>query len=579
MSDTEIETVIRRLLLFKKTNNKENEKHIEDIEKQLIKICGKFHFFNKKIISNKNIKNNEQEKIILDILEHLEFIYLKENEIIWKVGDKINEMFIIFLGEVNIYKQQNKNDEKEPILELTLEKGFSLGEDFFKNKCLRRTYQTKTKTFCILGKLSSKDYFRIFNKLLYDENALINSFLRELKLFTHEFVERFQKYVFINYYNKNDYIFKQNEPFNTFYFIFSGTVRLTSNLKKFVKSKIDYDILIGKNKKRFTESRLFEIKGFYKESINYNLIDLSYGDIIGGIEYINNFHNYRYNVKCLTDVQVLKIDINHFNQIRTDDEMKIFNKKIENQTELISLRIKLINEGRKKAKIKDYILSKDKFTKAFLINNPLSKKSECKTELYINSSSKKLKLKEKYSKKKLKNTKISPILIEEYISEKNKFKRVKSNTIIGTKDFMTNIDYNNQVPVGQIFPSYFSIENIPTHKHAKLYINNKNEKNIKSNSANHKHTILKNMSSNSSLSYSNNLKNKLLNTANSNSLKVLYNDKFEYKNEMKNKIIFNNKNIREKMYMFLNKKFSKNNRFKTTFNSFRTSKYKTINYD
>ena len=116
MSDTEIETTIRRLLLFKKNINKEHEKHIEDIEKQLIKICEKLNFFYKKIISNKNI---EHEKMILDILRHLEFIYFKENEIIWKVGDRINEMYIIFLGEVNIYKPQNKKDEKDPQLELT----------------------------------------------------------------------------------------------------------------------------------------------------------------------------------------------------------------------------------------------------------------------------------------------------------------------------------------------------------------------------------------------------------------------------------------------------------------------------
>ena len=574
MSDTEIETTIRRLLLFKKNINKENEKHIEDIEKQLIKICEKLNFFYKKIISNKNI---EHEKMILDILRHLEFIYFKENEIIWKVGDRINEMYIIFLGEVNIYKPQNKKDEKDPQLELTLENGFSLGEDFLKNNSIRRTYLAKAKTFCILGKLSSKDYNRIFNKLLNEDNALINSFLRDTKLFTYEFIERFQKYVLINYYNKNDYIFRQYDPFNTFYFIVAGTVRLTSKLNKFVKSKIDNDILIGKNKKRFTESRLFEIRGFYKESINYNLIDLTYGDIIGGIEYINHFNNYRYNVKCLTDVQVLKIDINHFNQVRTEEEMKLFNQKVENQMELISFRIKIINEGREKIKIKDYILSKDKFTKAFLLNNPLSKKNECKTELYINSSSKKFKIKQKYNKKSLKNTKICINSIGEYNSEKNKFKRAKSNSILNTKDFLTNIDYNHRVPVGQIFPNYFSIESIPTYKNEKMYINNKNENNINSNKNRVElgKKLLKNKTISSSLSYY--LKNKMKEPSKSKSLKIIYNNM--NKNEMKNKIIFNNKNIREKMYMLINKKNSKNNKYKSCMNSFRNNKYKTINID
>ena len=126
MSDTDIETTIRRLLLFKKAiNNKENEMHIKDLEKQLFQICKKFHFFVKKIMGNKSVN---AEKIIYDILHHLEFVYLNENEIVWNIGDKVNEMYIIFLGEIYIYKQHNKNNEEEPELECILEKGYSLGE-------------------------------------------------------------------------------------------------------------------------------------------------------------------------------------------------------------------------------------------------------------------------------------------------------------------------------------------------------------------------------------------------------------------------------------------------------------------
>ena len=79
MSDTEIETIIRRLLLYKKiyNNSKENEKHIEDIQKELIQICEKFHFFIKKILTNKNINGI---KMIKDIINHIEFIYVKEKK-------------------------------------------------------------------------------------------------------------------------------------------------------------------------------------------------------------------------------------------------------------------------------------------------------------------------------------------------------------------------------------------------------------------------------------------------------------------------------------------------------------------
>ena len=565
MSDTDIETTIRRLLLFKKAiNNKENEIHIKDLEKQLFLICNKFHFFLKKVIGNKNANT---ENMIYDILHHLEFVYLNENEIIWNLGDKVNEMYIIFLGEIYIYKQHNKNNEEEPELECILKKGYSLGEDFLKNNTNRSTYLVKTKTFCILGKLTSKEYSRIFNRLLYEENLLINKFLKELNFFSYDFIERFQKHILIDYYNKNDYIFRQNDSFKTFYFIFSGTIRLMLNLTKSVKSKIDQDILIGKDTaKRFTTSKLFEIRGFYKETINYNLIDLTYGDIIGGIEFSNNLKKYKYDAKCLTNVELLKIDVIHFNKILMKEEMEIFNKKIDNQLDLISIRIKKIKEGRQKIKLKDYITSKNKFTKAFLINNPLSKKAEKKAELYINSSSNPFKIKYKYSKKKLKNTKIFLSSIYDLYSSKNKnINRTKSNKNMKVKDFFTNIDYTRKVPVGQIFPNYFSIENIPSSDNKNvLYINNYKEK-INSK-------ISKSKTISSFNCHYDSKKKKILNFK-SNSLKNIYRNKFTNKEKIKNNIIFNNENIRQKLYLhYINNKNSKSEKFISNVNNFSSSK-------
>ena len=563
MSDTEIETTIRRLLLFQKSvNNKENEMHIKDLKKQLYKICEKFHFFIKKILDNKTINH---EKMIYDIINHLEFIYINENEIVWNVGDKVNEMYIIFLGEIYIYRQQNKKDDEKPKLENILEKGYSLGDDNLKNNTIRRTYLVKTKSFCILGKLSSKEYNRIFNRILSEENQLINIFLKGLKLFSFDFIERFQRHVLINYYNKNDYIFRQNDSFLTFYFIFSGTVRLMVNLNKSVKSKIDQDILIGKNtNKRFIMSRLFELRGFYNESIRYNLLDLTCGDIIGGIEYCNNFPNYKYDAKCLTNVIIFKIDLFHFNKILLKEEMEIFNKKINNQLEIISLRIKNIKEGRKNLKLNDYILSKDKFTKAFLINHPLSKKDESKTELYINNALNPFKIKHKYSNKKLKNTKFFLSSVEDLNNiRNNKINRIKSNRNIKVNDFFTNIDYTKQAPVGQIFPNYFSIENISTNDNKKvLYISNyKNKVNNK---------IHKNKTISSFNYHYNSKKNKATNFK-SISHKNIYMNKSRNKEE--NKIIFNNENLRQKLYThYINRKSAKSYKFITNINSFSSFK-------
>lgn len=527
-----------------------------------------FIFFEKRILTNKY----GNEKMMAEILKHLEFIYMNENEIIWNVGDKVNEMYIIFLGEINIYRQPNKEEKQE--IDNTLEKGYSLGEEFLKANIFRRRYMAKTKTFSILGKLSSKDYNRIFNRMLYEETILINSFLKELKIFSYDFIERFQKNVVINYYNKNEYIFRQNEPFKTFYFIFSGTVRLIVNLNKSVKSKINHDILIGKNNNRFTASRLFEIRGFYKELINYNLVDMTSGDILGGIEYCNKYDNYKYDVKCLTNVEIFKIDLIHFNNILIKEEMEIFNKKIKNQYELISQRIQKIKEERQKIKINDYILSKNKFTKTFLLNNPLSKKNECKTELYINSSSNPFKIKHnKYNKKKMRNTKIFLNSIEDYKAENNNMKTKSSKNIIEVKDFFTNIDYKHKVPVAEIFPKYLSIDNISNNSHKKIFFINKNrnKKNIKKNNKIFKNKTIASLSSYFDLKNKNKTKNMKLK---SNSHKVFY-KKYINKNEIKNKFLFNIQNIKEKMNLNKNKKNAKSHFF-TSFNSFSGNK-KIIN--
>ena len=576
MNDTEIEETIRKYLLFKKGLNKDDDKDIKDIRMDLMKICENFHFFKKKIINNKNIK---ERNIIPNILNHLEFIYLKENEIIWDIGDKIDEIYIIFLGEVNIYKQKN-TDIEESQLECTLGKGYSLGEDFIRNDLTNRTYKAETKTFCILGKIISKEYIRIFNKFIYEENILINQFYKELKLFTSEFIEKFQSFSFINYYDKDDYIFKQNDPFNTFYFIYSGNVRLMVNLNKAFKSKINNDIIMGKNnKKHFTSSRLFEIRGIYNELINYNIIDLTIGDIIGGIEYINKFKNYKYDVKCLTDVEVIKIDLNHFNKIVKNYEMKIFIKRIKNQTELISERLKYLKEGKEKNKPKDYILSRNKFTKTFLSNNPLTKNFDYKSELYINCSSNPMKIiKFKYSKKTLNNIKFSPNIVEEFNKSKNyKIKKAKSQkNLVNVKEFLINIDNKKKVIPENIYPVHKTFETIPHNNNINnnkiFFINNESNKNMDLNN------IKSNIISSKFRSCFKNKKKFILSFKSISNL----NKKTSFDKNKNKKILFNSSNLREKPVLILdtkNKKFTKYNINYNSFRNFTDKKFKTINND
>jgi hypothetical protein len=228
---------------------------------------------------------------------------------------------------------------------------------------------------------------------------------------------------------------------------------------------------LGNNNKRFTSSRLFELRGSYKEVVNYNLMDLSSGDIIGGIEYLNHYENYKYDVKCLTNVEVLKVDLNNFNKILFEGERLLFKNKIKKQMDLISDRLKAIKEGRDKIHVKDYILSKGKFTKAFLLNHPISKKNEYKTELLINCGLNPVKIrKNKFKIFHLNNSKISSNIIEEYNKSKN-YKRKYSNKHLNlSKDFLTNIGSNNKVQINDIFPSFNTIHNNIPYNHKKFFL-------------------------------------------------------------------------------------------------------------
>ena len=568
MSETEIESLINKLVLFQKEydNNKDSEtkSYIEKIKVQLMKICENFHFFNKKIISNKIVRD---KKIIVDIFNNLEFVFFKEDEVIWEIGDKINEMYIIFLGEVGIYKQKIIEDE-DSILEYTILSGYSLGEEVFTNRYIYRTNKAKAKTFCILGKLSFLEYNRIFNKFLYEQNILINCFLKDLNLFNFDYIEKLQRNMFLKYYNKNEYIFRQNEPFDTFYLIYSGDIRLIINLEKSVKSKIDQDLLMGNNNKRFTSSRLFELRGSYKELVNYNLMDLTNGDIIGGIEYLNHYENYKYDVKCLTNVEVLKVDLINFNKILNEGERQIFKKKIKKQTELIRDRLKAIKEGRDKIHIKDYILSKGKFTKTFLLNHPISKKGEYKTELLINCGSNPVKIRRnKFKIFHLNNSKISSNIVEEYNKSKNYKRKYSNKQLTLSKDFLTNISSNNKIQINDIFPSFNTIHNNNPYKHKKIFLITDENKKVD------KKLLFKNKTTTTSLLL--NLKNK----KKENILNLKSNSIAKYQPLIKNKRIIFRDN--KKIYLKSQSKNNINYKLLSLNNSRNTHKkeFRTINND
>ena len=478
MIDTEIENTIKKYILLKKNlTNEENSKDIQYYKNLLLKYMENFYYFSKRIVSS---KNNIIENLISKILEQIEFIIYRKDSNIWNIGDTIENIYIIFIGEVNIYKVPEKKDKKLYMeLDTVLGKGYLLGVEYLRyNNEDKRTYLAKAKSKCILGKINLKEFLKIYKPIISEENILISNFLRDINIFSSDFNGKFQKALTLKYYKKDDYIFKQGDLFDSFYLVYHGDIRLYTNMKKIVKSKFDYDILKGNNnKERFTTSRLFEIKGSYNELIRYDLLDAGRGDFIGGIEYMYNYCQYGYNAKCLNDVSILKIDCNLFNTILINKEKKNFKEKIDKQKEFIKKRMKEIKLGREKIKLNDYILSKNKYVKSFLQSYPLSKKMEEKLDLYINCNVEPIKIKYKTNNIKILNTSknLLPKYIEEYkASKKNKKNWKKNNLTI--KDFLTNIDYKNQTNVAKIFPCFLSEENIPKSHNVIYKIKEENKK-------------------------------------------------------------------------------------------------------
>ena len=156
MTETEIENTIRRYILFKKKiSSEENDKDILFNKKLLLDYMKKFNYFSRRIVSS---KNNIIDNLISKILEQIEFIFVRKDSNIWNIGDSIENVYLIFLGEVNIYKVPEKKDKKLHMqLDTVLNRGYLLVSECLKyNKKEKRTYLVKAKTKCILGKMSIK---------------------------------------------------------------------------------------------------------------------------------------------------------------------------------------------------------------------------------------------------------------------------------------------------------------------------------------------------------------------------------------------------------------------------------------
>ena len=186
---------------------------------------------------------------------------------------------------------------------------------------------------------------------------------------------------------------------------------------------------------RFSTSRVHELKGYYKEYNNFNLVNYGQGQIIGGIEFMQNSGEYLYSTKCETDVELIIFNIKNIRQINKIKKNEIFKNRIDEQIKYFQKRINDINTNRK-----NLISTKqNKYIKTFIENNKDKQKNiihnifENKIQVYKPKN---------FSKMKIKNISVD---FKNDNKTKNKF-LIKYNQTINSLYF-----HRNKISVSQGF--------------------------------------------------------------------------------------------------------------------------------
>lgn len=390
------------------------EKTIEKKDRKtsglLLYIFEKFPFF-KKI---KRSYKNSWQIMYNNIIAHLVFKEFEVDDIIYNYGEEISDMCIIIKGKVNIYEKNKNSDiksfnesnfnniienfikknkinndnkiEEEHKLYFShqLLKGNSIGDENLKYDNKNINYMAKTASRCLIGFLSNDNYQKIFGKANVIEKTVITGFISRLNYFDEsKYTKNLLNHITKQFYEKESLVFSQDSPFKTFYVIYKGTINISLQLKRTVKSLIDREFLLGNKPMtdRFTSSRIHELKSNYKERNNFNLVNYEEGELIGGIEFMKNLDKYIYTAKCLTNVEIIEFnirDLSYLDKIRQSEKFKL---KIKEQIKILGKRIEDINNNFKKNSIS---LKHNKFVKTFLENHPYKETKKANKYLHNN---------------------------------------------------------------------------------------------------------------------------------------------------------------------------------------------------
>ena len=379
----------------------------------------------------------------------------------------------VYTSILNLYPQENRNISKyEKEITLTEKNyiyrepqesrnlnyvetfGKIIGEDAMLQELTYRRYACETSTKCILAFLNAKNYHAFFDKINNTNKGSIVTFLFRLNYFNdkNDFIQKLSRIIKVKHIQKGTIICNNNAPLTKMYIIRNGNVSLNIIKSTKYKSDLSPDLLINDNDiknnsssrknefnnienfSHFTKERSFEIKGEYQEDKLYTLITYGKGEILGNIEYYMNLKKYLYTVKCITNVEIYEIDIQSFNTIVRPYNFELFEEKTKEQINYLAKRIrevKLVHEKNDD----DQYKSRNKFMRIIYQRHPLSSLKINKK--YINDGKYYIPVNLKYTKKKLKNTKISPFCLNELanVVSQGKIQKPKNPFITNNLDY------------------------------------------------------------------------------------------------------------------------------------------------
>ena len=603
-------------------NNEEIEENVLYLIEILTESINKFKFDkkNKEIIQQFNFFNeiiskfpDKYDSFIIEILSNLTFKKYNKNEVIYDNNIKnVTDIFFIFLGEIDLInyyiseeqenQEQNKTNEiikKEIIMnrgesfnKQSFIKLFKIGKKFNENGDLYEDkncfFRIISKSKCVIGFLIETIYNNILEKYKTKERLEKIYFLQKIEYLPNEsnFIERFQNVLIKKCFKKRSLISEQNGELKSIYLISNGTVRLSIIFNKKIHCSLDYDVLIGKLiNERFSSARLFEIIGNYRENEKMFIVDLSEGEIIGGVELCKNMTRHIFKIECMTDVTLYEIDIDTFKKVLSSFNLKEFSDKINYQLNFLKNRILNIrNFSKGKSKKDSYSLSRNKFIITYKKGHPLTKEAKEYIRKYTNPFNREetfknnefktfntryahiidfQKIREVHKAKKTtkiinRNIPFITNIISENISQENISEREISKSII------PNLKYSNKKTV--LDSDYFfkkTKENIKRNeewqkKENKItnHISRKSSNSLKSKNCNSKGTKIINRRRVNSCK----LENRIELRRNSNSVDKAINIKYSYNNLNNNKNFYSVKNkLSKKLHFSLdNINFNKN---------------------